>query len=352
MGEDSIANTEKNDRGLKRQLSDNISMISFGSKNKGSVATKTTKTATTIPEDETMDISGFRRLPSFEAFNRFGWVLVACQVTMGVLGAILSHFNGNGAIGGILSGLIGLWFVQLMWIVSLPSRCSTLSYHVGLVLLPLNKSVGFLVTPGPNGEATNWPEFLRRMAILTTMWCIPFWLAGETTGQVIRAMHGDTPRNNLLSRFLNGPNTIFDSERAKGVELDREGIKIRERCMLSTIKYAFIFPLVVFCTTNSIGGLVEAADYSEYASMTGDSFEIQTGQQFYLDYIRVANSNIFQGLVAVFTMVSLSALSCSGLDVGYVFSLSPVFSHDESSIVLTPPPPPILKKNIYIIEKQ
>ena len=72
-------------RGLVKQLSYNISMLSFDTNsrwqdknNKGSETIKTSKTATTrtMPEDENMGLSGFRKLPSFYAFNRFGWVLV------------------------------------------------------------------------------------------------------------------------------------------------------------------------------------------------------------------------------------------------------------------------------------
>lgn len=103
----------------------------------------------------------FRKLPPHKAFTKFAWAMVVCQTLVSVCGAALSYYAQNGAIGGVMSGIVGLWFVQMAWVMSLPSKCSIKPYYAGLCILPLSKAVGFLCVPGPDGEVVDWKEFLR-----------------------------------------------------------------------------------------------------------------------------------------------------------------------------------------------
>lgn len=174
-------------------------------------------------------------------------------------------------------------------------------YSVGLALLPFNKSVGFLLVDDPNGNFCDWREFLRRMAILSTMWVIPMYLAGRNTAEVVRCIHGDVSRYDPDEK--NEKSNVFAIRRQnRDEDIDEEGVEIRQRAMACTVKYLFIFPLIVYITFNAIGALIEASEYAVYTTMEGDSFEITTGKQ-------VCPINIFEH--SFYVVVSLnSVLSC------------------------------------------
>lgn len=272
----------------------------------------------TTGEKEKIDIANFRRLPPFEAFTKCAWVSIVVQAMVGIAGGFLSYYSGQGEIGGVMSGITGLWFVQLAWLMSLPSKCSQLPYHIALCILPLSKSIGFLCVAGPDGEVVNWPEFIKRMLILVSMWCFPMWLAGTTIAEVVRCRHGDLSRYKV--RNTTESKTIFATRHSKGIPLDSEGISIRERTMASTVKYALILPIVVYITFYAIGAMTEAGEYDDYGpkATVEDTFKFNIGRQFYMDYIREAYSNIFQGLVTVFVLITDSAFSCSAMDIGEI----------------------------------
>lgn len=239
--------------------------------------TSTKASGRTTGTETKVDITTFRELPSFDAFTKVGWLMVAFEAIAGVFGAVLSYTQSFGALGGIMSGIVGLWFIQMSWIMSFPSKTSSMPYYVALAMLPFNKSVGFLLVNDPDGNFCDWREFLTRMAILSTMWTGPMYLAGRNTSEIVRCIHGDVSRYDPDGEREKG--NLFAVRRRSGEELDEEGIKIRERAMSCTVKYLFVFPLVVYITFYAIGAIIEAMEYVEYTTMEGDSFEIQTGKQ-------------------------------------------------------------------------
>lgn len=130
------------------------------SENESAISMGTTTTNETKPSSHSFEQT-FRKLPPHEAFTKFAWAMIVCQTLISVCGAVLSYYAQNGAIGGVMSGIVGLWFVKMAWVMSLPSQCSIKPYYVGLCILPLSKAVGFLCVPGPGGEVVDWKEFLR-----------------------------------------------------------------------------------------------------------------------------------------------------------------------------------------------
>ena len=176
-----------------------------------------------------------------------------------------------------MSGIVGLWFIQMSWVMSFPTKTSPMPYYVALAMLPFNKAVGFLLVDDPDGNFCDWREFLTRLAILSTMWTGPMYLAGRETAEIVRFIHGDVSRYDPDGK--REKENLFAVRRRSGQELDEEGIEIRERAMACTVKYLFVFPLVVYITFYAIGAIIEAMDYAEYATMEGDSFEVQTGKQ-------------------------------------------------------------------------
>ena len=159
------------------------------------------------------------------------------------------------------------------------------------------------------------------MAILCSMWCIPMYLAGNTTAEVLRCRHLDYSRYEERNSGGGPANNIFQTRQEKGINADPHGVLIREMTMAATIKYIMILPIVVYITFNSIGALIEVSDYAEYGlppDTMEDTFENIIGHQFYVDFYRIAYSNIFEGLVTVFTMITVSGFSCSGMDLGEI----------------------------------
>jgi len=294
-----------------------MSALSFLSKRKNTMSRGMLASRSIKPDADLGDVGTFRNLPPFEAFTKFSWISVIAQILVGIGGTVSSNITEMGDIGGVMSGIFGLWFVQMAWVMSLPSKCSTLPYLIGLCMLPFWKSVGFLLEPTPN-----WHEFMKRMLILIFMWCLPMWLAGDTTAEVVRCMHGDVSR--YKNRNSLDSNTIYGFRYSQGTPVDLEGVSIRERAMACTVKYIMILPIVVYITFNSVGALIETKEYAKYGAGADfddefmSTFEFRTGRQFYVDYMRLFYSNIFQGLVTVFTMITISAFSCSAMDLGEV----------------------------------
>ena len=209
----------------KSKKSRNFSELTFKRKRNKTMSTS----ALSTPESEMGNVATFRQLPPFDAFTKFAWISVLSQVMVGIGGAVTSYMTGLGNVGGVMSGIFGLWFVQMAWVMSLPSKCSTLPYHIGLCMLPFWKSIGFLLVPGPKGEEADVDEFIERMLIIIFLWCLPMWLAGRTTAEVVRCMHGDISR--LGAHNKPDSKTMFGSRSSKAIPVDNEGISIRERAM-------------------------------------------------------------------------------------------------------------------------
>lgn len=106
-------------RTLTGQFYDGVSSLSYATTStKKTIATVSTQSSsrTAATESTRVDLTNFRELPSFEAFTRVSWSMVGCQVIAGIFGASLSYYQNNGMLGGILSGIVGLWFIQMSWV--------------------------------------------------------------------------------------------------------------------------------------------------------------------------------------------------------------------------------------------
>ena len=185
-------------------------------------------------------------------------------------------------------------------------------YCISLAILPFNKAVGFLVVDDPDDNFCDWREFLKRMAIITTMWIGPMYLTGSTTAEIVRCVHGDVSRYER-DNDKREKRDLYAVRRQDGEEIDEEGIEIRERAMACTVKYMFVFPLVIYITFYAIGALVEAAEYAVYSEMEGDSFEIQTGKQVCM--IRLCNYDVSLNV----------SLKCKSLSPFLTSSMSTLF---------------------------
>lgn len=147
------------------------------------------------------------------------------------------------------------------------------------------------------------------------------YLAGNTTAEVIRCRHLDYSRYEERNSGGGPANNIFQTRQEKGINADPYGVLIREMTMAATIKYIMILPIVGYITFNSIGALIEVSDYAEFGKPLDtmeDTFENKIGHQFFVDFFRIAYSNIFQGLVTVFTMITISGFGCSGISLSEI----------------------------------
>jgi len=263
-------------------------------------------------------------LPSFENMSRLAWVFIGCQIIIGIFGAAISWHIGTGVLGGVVSGITGLWFVLCSWTVTLPRRCSVWPFRVGLVLLPLTKAVGFLFHTDDESDPTkltpDWTEFLKRMAILSCLWSLPMFLCGTATHTVLRDQYGDyiqTEEDILRTTRMKGDGDgDEDKDEDEDYEIDPDRILVRSSAMGCMAQQFSLLPAVVFLTFNAVGGFTEASEYAEYATSTGDDFESKTGRQFYMDYTRMGYSNVMQGLVLVFTVYTLTAFKGANFSLG------------------------------------
>lgn len=127
MNTNSSHNTQNNNdqssttrkRSLTDHFYDEVSSLSYAtSSTKKTIATVSTQSSSRAAASEStrVELTNFRELPPFEAFRKVSWSMVGCQVIAGIFGALLSYYQNNGMLGGILSGIVGVWFIQMSWV--------------------------------------------------------------------------------------------------------------------------------------------------------------------------------------------------------------------------------------------